>query len=204
MTEVLHFPSSPTASSPSSSSSSPSPSSLSYTSRSNATLLISSDHRRRNPVPGFSQDVDFQGSIDEHDLRRRSNDGEDDGGSNGGEDQLSLLALLVAIFRRSLISCKSNRRELCSMEIGWPTNVRHVAHVTFDRFNGFLGLPVEFEPEVPRRAPSARYIVQKTHLFVSFLQLGFQSSLLERFYKSLYFGNLTVRLAILIFIGEKW
>lgn len=41
------------------------------------------------------------------------------------------------------------------MEIGWPTNVRHVAHVTFDRFNGFLGLPVEFEPEVPRRPPSA-------------------------------------------------
>ncbi|OMO68335.1 PAK-box/P21-Rho-binding protein [Corchorus olitorius] len=41
------------------------------------------------------------------------------------------------------------------MEIGVPTNVRHVAHVTFDRFHGFLGLPVEFEPEVPRRAPSA-------------------------------------------------
>ncbi|XP_074557310.1 rho GTPase-activating protein 4-like [Curcuma longa] len=41
------------------------------------------------------------------------------------------------------------------MEIGWPTDVRHVAHVTFDRFHGFLGLPVEFEPEVPRTAPSA-------------------------------------------------
>ncbi|KAJ1394520.1 Rho GTPase-activating protein domain [Sesbania bispinosa] len=41
------------------------------------------------------------------------------------------------------------------MEIGWPSNVRHVAHVTFDRFHGFLGLPVEFEPEVPRRPPSA-------------------------------------------------
>lgn len=41
------------------------------------------------------------------------------------------------------------------MEIGWPTDVRHIAHVTFDRFHGFLGLPVEFEPEVPRRAPSA-------------------------------------------------
>ncbi|KAL1298798.1 hypothetical protein HN51_043090 [Arachis hypogaea] len=41
------------------------------------------------------------------------------------------------------------------MNIGSPTNVRHVAHVTFDRFNGFLGLPVEFEPEVPRRPPSA-------------------------------------------------
>ncbi|VVA90486.1 unnamed protein product [Arabis nemorensis] len=41
------------------------------------------------------------------------------------------------------------------MDIGGPTNVRHVAHVTFDRFNGFLGLPSEFEPDVPRKAPSA-------------------------------------------------
>lgn len=154
MTEVLHFPSSPSAS-PSSPSSSPSPSSLSYASRSNAAL-------RRNPVAGFAQDVDFQGSIEEQDLRRRSStDGEEDDGGNNGEDQISLLALLVAVFRRSLISCNSSRRELCNMEIGWPTNVRHVAHVTFDRFNGFLGLPVEFEPEVPRRAPSARYIVQR-------------------------------------------
>ncbi|KAF5744879.1 rho GTPase-activating protein 1 [Tripterygium wilfordii] len=70
-------------------------------------------------------------------------------------DHLSLLAILVTIFRKSLAVCKSGRRELCAMEIGCPTNVRHVAHVTFDRFNGFLGLPVEFEPEVPRRAPSA-------------------------------------------------
>lgn len=74
-------------------------------------------------------------------------------------EQLSLLALVVTLFRKSLVACKSDRRELCAMEIGWPTNIRHVAHVTFDRFNGFLGLPVEFEPEVPRRAPSARYIV---------------------------------------------
>jgi hypothetical protein len=44
------------------------------------------------------------------------------------------------------------------MEIGLPTDVQHVAHVTFDRFHGFLGLPVEFEPEVPRRAPSARSV----------------------------------------------
>uniref|UniRef100_A0A5B7AZP3 Putative rho GTPase-activating protein 1 n=1 Tax=Davidia involucrata TaxID=16924 RepID=A0A5B7AZP3_DAVIN len=71
-------------------------------------------------------------------------------------DQLSLLALLVTLFRKSFWgACKTDREELCGMEIGWPTNVRHVAHVTFDRFNGFLGLPVEFEPEVPRRAPSA-------------------------------------------------
>jgi len=47
------------------------------------------------------------------------------------------------------------------MDIGSPTNVRHVAHVTFDRFNGFLGLPVEFEPEVPRRPPSARCVSER-------------------------------------------
>ncbi|KAK9291071.1 hypothetical protein L1049_009258 [Liquidambar formosana] len=77
-------------------------------------------------------------------------------------DQLSLLALLVTAFRKSLVGgCSSSvaerdRGQLCSaMEIGLPTNVRHVAHVTFDRFDGFLGLPVEFEPEVPRRPPSA-------------------------------------------------
>lgn len=74
------------------------------------------------------------------------------------QQQLSVLPLLVAILRKPLVACKSDRSKLCGMEIGWPTNVRHVAHVTFDRFDGFLGLPVEFEPEVPRRAPSARYI----------------------------------------------
>ncbi|KAF0893769.1 hypothetical protein E2562_029665 [Oryza meyeriana var. granulata] len=41
------------------------------------------------------------------------------------------------------------------MEIGWPTDVRHVAHVTFDRFHGFQGLPVELQPEVAGNAPSA-------------------------------------------------
>lgn len=80
-------------------------------------------------------------------------------------DQLSLLTVLVTVFRKSLISCRSvggveehlsSSSSSASMEISWPTNVRHVAHVTFDRFNGFLGLPVEFEPEVPRRPPSAR------------------------------------------------
>ncbi|KAG5243981.1 rho GTPase-activating protein [Salix suchowensis] len=74
-------------------------------------------------------------------------------------DQVSIVELLVAAFRRSIVGCSvtasTGSKELCKMEIGVPTNVRHVAHVTFDRFNGFLGLPVEFEPEVPRRAPSA-------------------------------------------------
>ncbi|KAA8516730.1 hypothetical protein F0562_016764 [Nyssa sinensis] len=94
---------------------------------------------------------------------RRDTEEEEEGGVEKKErekeegDQLSLLAVLVTVFRKSLITCKSERVEdfSSSMEIGCPTNVRHVAHVTFDRFNGFLGLPVEFEPEVPRRPPSA-------------------------------------------------
>ncbi|KAM3398879.1 rho GTPase-activating protein 5 [Capsicum galapagoense] len=81
------------------------------------------------------------------------------GRRNQERDHLSLLALLVTLFRKSFwLACKTNRGGGgggSGMEIGWPTNVRHVAHVTFDRFNGFLGLPVEFEPEVSRRAPSA-------------------------------------------------
>lgn len=87
------------------------------------------------------------------------------------KDQLSILTLLIATFRKSLIACSSTGAALhtrtvpsSSMEIGWPSDVRHVAHVTFDRFHGFLGLPVEFEPEVPRRPPSARFLL----IFISF------------------------------------
>lgn len=84
-------------------------------------------------------------------------------------DQLSVLELLVAAFRKSMIGpCSNTERGKFSsaMEIGWPSNVRHVAHVTFDRFNGFLGLPVEFEPEVPRRPPSARSVLPKKIFFL--------------------------------------
>ncbi|KAJ7565929.1 hypothetical protein O6H91_02G081600 [Diphasiastrum complanatum] len=70
------------------------------------------------------------------------------------ERQLSLIAILITTLRRSLLSCKTSE-EKASMDISWPTNLRHVTHVTFDRFNGFLGLPVEFEVEIPRRVPSA-------------------------------------------------
>lgn len=68
--------------------------------------------------------------------------------------QLSLLALLLSALRRSLLVCKATTRDI-SLEIGGPTNVRHVTHVTFDRFNGFLGLPIEFQVEIPKRVPSA-------------------------------------------------
>lgn len=84
----------------------------------------------------------------------------------GDEQQISLVAILVAALRKSVVACRLDNRQdddvavLTGMEISWPMDVRHVAHVTFDRFNGFLGLPVEFEMEVPSRAPSAR-----SHLF---------------------------------------
>lgn len=156
MTEVLHFPSSPTTTTTPSPSPSPSPSTSSSPSSlscappsclscaPSSILLPNGD-----PV---DDDDDAEGGSSNNSVafsREREAEG----------DQLSLLTLLIAIFRKSLVACKSDTRDLCAMEISWPTNVRHVAHVTFDRFNGFLGLPVEFEPEVPRRAPSARYIV---------------------------------------------
>ncbi|KAL2554248.1 rho GTPase-activating protein 5-like [Forsythia ovata] len=94
-------------------------------------------------------------------LYRRNNgiQGQQEVEQEGEGDQFSVLEVLVSVFRKSLVGCRSTAAESGGverlMEIGWPTNVRHVAHVTFDRFNGFLGLPVEFEPEVPRRPPSA-------------------------------------------------
>ena len=85
------------------------------------------------------------------------------GSSEEEQNQLSMMAILAAAIRKSLVSCRFEEREDVMptvhhhhMEIGWPTNVQHITHVTFDRFNGFLGLPVEFEVEIPCRVPSAR------------------------------------------------
>ncbi|KAG7014405.1 Rho GTPase-activating protein 2 [Cucurbita argyrosperma subsp. argyrosperma] len=87
------------------------------------------------------------------------------GGAKGSsvsddQNQLSLVDVLLTALRKSMVYCRVDRREelistVHQMEIGWPTNVRHIAHVTFDRFNGFLGLPVEFEVEIPSSVPSA-------------------------------------------------
>ncbi|GAV88164.1 RhoGAP domain-containing protein/PBD domain-containing protein [Cephalotus follicularis] len=76
---------------------------------------------------------------------------------NSNNNQSAILDRLGAALRKSLITCSVEREDVASpsMDISWPTDVRHVSHVTFDRFNGFLGLPTEFEPEVPRRVPSA-------------------------------------------------
>ncbi|XP_014512117.1 rho GTPase-activating protein 2 [Vigna radiata var. radiata] len=76
------------------------------------------------------------------------------------QNQLSLVAFLLAAIRKSMVSCRVDPPDdvistVHNMEIGWPTNVQHITHVTFDRFNGFLGLPYEFQVEIPARVPSA-------------------------------------------------
>ncbi|XP_044504037.1 rho GTPase-activating protein 2-like [Mangifera indica] len=76
------------------------------------------------------------------------------------QNQLSLAEVLIAALKKSMMACHLDRdvdviSTVDNMEIGWPTNVEHIAHVTFDPFNGFLGLPVEFEVEVPCQVPSA-------------------------------------------------
>ncbi|MFQ6631941.1 hypothetical protein Gotur_009305 [Gossypium turneri] len=126
----------------------------------------STPHALTNSNVSTVEDIITQESDQEEEDRQEEEERKERDREREG-DQLSLLTLLVAAFRKSLIGCSlSGSKELCSMEIGLPTNVRHVAHVTFDRFHGFLGLPVEFEPEVPRRAPSARQVYQCTFFFL--------------------------------------
>ncbi|CAH8304934.1 unnamed protein product [Eruca vesicaria subsp. sativa] len=75
-------------------------------------------------------------------------------GSRSGSGQFTMLDLLAVVLRKSLVMSYTMERGGDDMDIGWPTEVKHLSHVTFDRFNGFLGLPSELEPEVPPRAPS--------------------------------------------------
>ncbi|KAI3706493.1 hypothetical protein L6452_24277 [Arctium lappa] len=143
MTEVLHSPSS---------------SSSSSLQTHDPTLFHSVNQEPEDSGEGVSRVTHDDEDGDDDDVKERR---------DRDNQQLSLLALLLTLFRKSFwvsSSSSSNsskdtvaeeRLDLSGMEIGWPTDVRHVAHVTFDRFNGFLGLPVEFEPEVPRRPPSA-------------------------------------------------
>ncbi|KAG8391982.1 hypothetical protein BUALT_Bualt01G0244300 [Buddleja alternifolia] len=72
------------------------------------------------------------------------------------QPQFSVVAVVAAALRRSLVTCSVEADDVASeVDIGWPTDVRHVSHVTFDRFNGFLGLPLELQPHVPPKPPSA-------------------------------------------------
>ena len=102
-------------------------------------------------------------------IGSREGTGGSQGSRNGnGNKESAILDILVTVLRKSLLTCSVEKEDVSSMDISWPTEVRHVSHVTFDRFNGFLGLPSEFEPEVPRKVPSARF---KFYLFIySFLK----------------------------------
>lgn len=80
------------------------------------------------------------------------------GSNNNHQNQFAILDIVVAALKKSIVTCSVEREDVSSLDISWPTEVRHVSHVTFDRFNGFLGLPSEFQPEVPTRVPSARSI----------------------------------------------
>ncbi|XVF33102.1 hypothetical protein REPUB_Repub17cG0139300 [Reevesia pubescens] len=86
------------------------------------------------------------------------------GGSQGGRNsnstskdnsQFPFLNILAALLRKSLITCSVDVDDVSSLDISAPTEVKHVSHVTFDRFNGFLGLPNELQPDVPAKVPSA-------------------------------------------------
>ncbi|XP_010912305.1 rho GTPase-activating protein 1 [Elaeis guineensis] len=143
MTEVLR--------SPSHLPSSPSRPSLSCDTNDGSPGLLSGD--------GIEEQEEGPGVVVDRKRERRRR-GEEEAAAAAAEEegeQLPVLALLLAVVRKSLLGCKTEGAEELrgAMEIGWPTDVRHVAHVTFDRFRGFLGLPIEFEPEVPRRPPSA-------------------------------------------------
>ena len=84
----------------------------------------------------------------------------------------------MALLRKSLVTCSVEREEASGLDIGYPTDVHHVCHVTFDRFNGFLGLPVELQPEVPRKVPSARLVICPICLVFSFVGLEIHMGLI--------------------------
>ncbi|KAE8697192.1 Rho GTPase-activating protein 3 [Hibiscus syriacus] len=75
--------------------------------------------------------------------------------NNQFQFQFPFLDILAALLRKSLVTCSVDTDDVSSMDISLPTEVRHVSHVTFDRFNGFLGLPTELQRDVPRKVPSA-------------------------------------------------
>ncbi|CAD6258256.1 unnamed protein product [Miscanthus lutarioriparius] len=131
-----------------------SPASRASSSSSSLRYLASADS---DVLPGRGSPERSAGSTGSRGIRQAGGSEEEE-----EEERWSFLALLFELLRKSLLRCSvvgggggEGEGRGCGMEIGLPTDVQHVAHVTFDRFHGFLGLPVEFEPEVPRRAPSA-------------------------------------------------
>ncbi|GMI98478.1 ROP guanosine triphosphatase (GTPase)-activating protein 3 [Hibiscus trionum] len=104
-----------------------------------------------NPIattPFISPKSRFGGSSSQGQSR-------DSTSKDNNQFQFPFLDILAALLRKSLVTCSVDTDDVSSMDISLPTEVRHVSHVTFDRFNGFLGLPTELQHDVPRRVPSA-------------------------------------------------
>ncbi|KAJ9563519.1 hypothetical protein OSB04_008679 [Centaurea solstitialis] len=108
----------------------------------------------------------------------------------------TVLSILLTALRKSLLTCSAvhdcnEASSSSTLDIGSPTDVHHVSHVTFDRFNGFLGLPNALQPHLPRHVPSARWRLQlimgKVHvdeLDIDFLSLDFDQEKSKRHYGS--------------------
>ena len=89
------------------------------------------------------------------------------------------------------------------MDIGWPTNVRHIAHVTFDRFNGFSGLPVELELEVPSARCFFFNIVCKMFVY-SRITIPFTKRLIPFLNMYPRFLSLSIAFILQVFSYHPW
>ncbi|RLN43405.1 rho GTPase-activating protein 5-like [Panicum miliaceum] len=69
---------------------------------------------------------------------------------------------------------KEDGAAAAGMQVGGPRDVRHVSHVTFDRFVGFLGLPADLSPTCPApfRAPVSVFGVSPTSMQCSYDRRG--------------------------------
>ncbi|GJU15058.1 Rho GTPase-activating protein 5-like protein [Tanacetum coccineum] len=95
--------------------------------------------------------------------RRHDNDHPDQSPS------FTVVALFLAALRKSIVTCTVDDNEsedddddhgscTSTLDIGCPTDVQHVSHVTFDRFDGFLGLPTELQTHVSTCNPPSASI----------------------------------------------
>nr|DAD44865.1 TPA_asm: hypothetical protein HUJ06_003095 [Nelumbo nucifera] len=91
-----------------------------------------------------------------------------EGGARDERHHFPILEILLAALKKSLVTCSMEREDICAMDISWPTYARHVSHLTFDRYNGILGLLVEFENDVPSRVPSASSFCQNISQLCNF------------------------------------
>nr|XP_043624150.1 rho GTPase-activating protein 5-like [Erigeron canadensis] len=77
-------------------------------------------------------------------------------------NNFTIASILLNALRKSLLTCAVDHHDVTkadTLNIGSPTDVQHVSHVTFDRFHGFLGLPLAFQCDVPHKVPSASVCV---------------------------------------------